>query len=661
LDQLLRDLVLVFVLAGTVLLLFHRLRLPSVVGLLLAGVLIGPHGLAVLDDSRQIDRLAELGVLLLMFSIGLDFTPDRLGELARALRLGAAQMLICIVVTALVAAPLVGWARAIFLGMLVAHTSSTLMLKVFLDRGESASMNVRLGLGISIIQDLSVVPMLLAIPVIAGAGATAGGFGLAIVKASAAVGLAVAVGRWVLPWILEYAVRSRDLLLVLVIVVCLGMAWTTTLVGLSAALGAFLAGIAIAASIYGHQTLAEVVPFRDVMVSLFFISIGMLVDMAGMAQHLGLAILVAACVITLKFMSGFVPVLASGYPVGTATAVGLGIAQIGEFAFVLGHAGREAQVLQTELFQPFVLVAILTMLVSPFLIALGPHLGRALERVSALRRLTGRALAHDPEESRENHVIIAGLGLNGRTLLRAMRSLAMPHVALDLDPTAVREAREAGESVVYGDCSRSEVLRRVAVETARVFVVAISDPRATRQAVRAARQANPAVHIIVRTKYAAEIEPLRNLGATEVISEEFETALEILARALHVYILPRSRIEETVDRFRGNAYQAFRGPSPIPAGDAILGALLPTLQLETFALPPGSPAAGVSLRDVDLRAKTGATVLAVRRQDRMHTVPPASFQLAAGDVVILAGTTRQIIAAARLLEPDTGGGSEGSS
>ena len=656
-EELLRDVVVVFLAAGAVLVLFHRLRLPSAVGLLVAGTLIGPHGIGILHDAAEIEKLAELGILLLMFSIGLDFTPDRLRELIRAGGMGVVQMLICIVVTAAIATFFVDrWMEAVFLGFLVSHTSSTLMLKIFIDRGEVSTPPLRLGLGISITQDLSSVPMLLAIPMMAGSGdASLANFGLSILKVAGVLGVALVLARWVIPFWLNYIIhtRSRELFLIFLVVVSLGTAWATLAVGLSVALGAFLAGMAIAASPYSHQTFAEVVPFRDLLIGVFFVSIGMLLDIRMMAEFAGPAAIIIVGVIVLKFFSGFLPVLGLGYPLRIATVVGVAMAQVGEFAFVLSHAGRAAGLLPERLFQLFILVAIVTMLVNPFLVAGGIPLWRFLARVPFLRRFDIRASEQEPGEApaRENHVVVAGYGLNGRTVVSAIQSLGVPYAALDLNPRSVQEAQSRDESVFFGDATRAEVLRTVHIDTARVCVVAISDPRATRQTVQVARHENPALHIIARTKYLTEIEVLRNLGADEVIAEEFETSLEILARVLHSFHVPRLRIEEIVQMFRGETYEAFRGPSAVPTNRELLAEILPALQIDTVEIDEASPAAGRHLAELDLRARTGATVLAIQREGKMETVPTPDFEIREKDVVVLAGSPSQILEAARLLEP----------
>jgi len=653
-EPLLRNLALVFLVAGSALYLFHRLRLPSIVGLVVAGVLIGPQGLGVLQDREQIEKLAEIGILLLMFSIGLDFTQERLQELLYAAGIGTAQMLICIVATALAAAAFVErWAEAVFLGFLVAHTSSTLMLKLFLDRGELTSPPVRLGLGISITQDLSVVVMLLAVPVMAGGRLVLADLGLMVLRVGAVLAVAFALSRWVIPIWMTHVVRSRsrELFLIFLLVVCLGTAWTTLAAGLSIGLGAFLAGLAIAESGYSHHTLSEVAPFRDLLISVFFIATGMLLDLGVLADNAGLALLLLLLVLLIKFVSGLGPVLLWGYPLRIAATVGAGIAQIGEFSFVLGHSGLQAGLIRADLYAVFLLVAVGSMVVSPFLVAASGRIAAQLAALPLLRRLEQRPLAREMHEQPplENHVIIAGYGLNGRNLATALQTLELPFAVLEMNPDTVQAARRRGEPVFFGDCARAEVLRKLHIATARGLILAISDPQATRQAVQIARHENARLHIIVRTRYLTEIDVLRALGATAIIAEEFETSLEVLALTLRLYDMPPTAIERLVADFRSDAYRAFRVDAPALERQRQFHALVPEFEFETYQIAAGAPAAGQTLRALDLRAKSGATLLAVHRAAALTALPAADFQLQPGDLLVLAGSGRQIMDAIRVI------------
>ena len=329
------------------------------------------------------------------------------------------------------------------------------------------------------------------------------------------------------------------------------------------------------------------------------------------------------------------------------------MAQIGEFSFVLVHAGREEGLISYDLFQFFVLVAIVTMLLNPFLVAAGPWVTRILSALRWLRRFEGPGGEGDAREApaRENHVVICGYGLNGQNMVRALKALNMPYAALEMNPDTVREAQKRGEAVYYGDATRIEILHSVHLESARVYVVAISDAAATRQTVQLARRENPGLHIIVRTRNVDEVGPLRERGADDVIAEEFETSLEILARTLHSYRIPRKNIEQTIQDIRGEAYRTFRGPAPLPTDQQMLAKLLPALEIETVSILDGSPAIGRTLAELDLRARTGTTILAVQREQQMTTVPPPDYRLRANDLLVLAGTPRQVLGAVHQLEP----------
>jgi CPA2 family monovalent cation:H+ antiporter-2 len=340
-----------------------------------------------------------------------------------------------------------------------------------------------------------------------------------------------------------------------------------------------------------------------------------------------------------------------GYPLGVATLVGTSIAQIGEFAFVLGQVGNQAGLLRDELYSVFLLVAVVSMIASPFLISAGPILSSQLGRVPGLGRLQARRLARESEERPPlpGHVIIAGYGLNGRNLASALHALNLPFVVLDMNPDTAQAARRRGEPVFFGDCSRVEGLRKLHVGTARGIILAISDPEATRQAVQIARHENPQLHIIVRTRYMTEIDVLRELGANDVIAEEFETSLEVLTLALRLFDISNASIDRIVDGFRSNAYRALRGDLPSSQRERLLNALAPQFDFETHQLADDAPAVGKTLRDLDLRAKTGATLLAVRRDAALTAVPAADFQLNAGDVLVLAGSGPQIADAVRMI------------
>jgi len=653
---LLRDLAIIFAGSLLVILAFHRLKLPALPGFIVAGVLLGPNALGLVSDVHQVESLAEVGVILLLFTIGIEFSLSRLREMGRQVVIGGgAQVLLTVGLSAAVAAGLgLAWPVAALAGFLVALSSTAIVLKGLADKGEIDAPHGRLATGVLIFQDLCVVPMMLVLPFLAGAaGGGAAGLAWALAKAGLVVAGVLVLARTVVPRVLSEIVktRSRELFLIAVILVGTLTALGTATAGASLALGAFLAGLVISESDYGHQAMAELLPFRDVFISLFFVTVGMLVQVGFLRDHPLLALGGVAAIMGGKSVLAALGPALLGYSGRVALLAGLAVAQIGEFSFVLARQGRGTGILAEGLYQTFLAVAVLTMLVTPFALQSGPALLDVLERWIPLDRLLPgfRPQALTPVgEPLTDHVIVAGYGLNGRNLTTALRSIRAPYLIVELNAQTVRQARARGEPAFYGDATREEILRGLGAERARMLVVAISDPAATRRMVRVGRALNPRIHIIARTRYVVEIAELTRLGADVVIPEEFETSIEIFARVLAHYGVPRGDIERLVREIRGSHYEMLRGDA---AGrlslDAVAG--VPQMAIERMRLAPQSALAGKRLAATGLRSQTGALVLSVVRGDKEIATPGPQFRLAAGDVLVVVGQPHQLQAAARLV------------
>lgn len=574
----LADLVIVFAVAAAVVFAFGLLRLPSVVGLLVAGVLVGPYGLSLVSDLHVVEVLAEIGVVVLLFTVGLEFSLSRLIIMLPTMaRVGLPQI---VGTTALVTVA-TWWylgtlPQAVFAGMLVAMSSTAIVLKLLADRGETAAPHGRVAVAVLLLQDLVVVAAMLAVPLLASAagvrspsqatapvGHAAGLFANPVASVAAglaAVAAVLAVGRLLVPRILHEVVRlrNRELFLMTIVLACLGTAAITAQVGLSLALGAFLAGLLLSESEYGHQAFTEVLPFRDTLASLFFVSVGMLLDVRFLAEHAALVAVTVLAIVLGKTAMTVIPALLAGYPPRTSLLAGAALAQVGEFSFVLGSRGAEAGLLDRDDYQTFLAAAVLTMAATPLLAAALPGW---LDRLSR-SRLCGWWLAdRTPPAGRQelsDHVIIAGFGLNGRNLAAALAEFGVPHVVLELNPETVRRERALGLDIHYGDCTRAAVLEHVGIARARAYVLAISDAASTRRSVQIARELAPGVRIIVRTEYVLEVEELRHLGANDVIPAEFETALALFDRVLSIYDVPEATIDDRADRMRLENYGFLR-------------------------------------------------------------------------------------------------------
>jgi CPA2 family monovalent cation:H+ antiporter-2 len=539
-QSVLGELLVIFALAVLVVLVLGRLRVPSIAGFIVAGMLLGPGALNLVPDPHQVESLAEVGVVLLLFGIGLELSFDRLKRLWRPVLIGGTlQMVGAIGATAALAVAFgMAWRPAVFLGFLVAVSSTAIVLRGLEERGELEAVHGRLVLGILVFQDLCVIPMMLAIPILAGQAGSPAEIASALGRAAAVLVGVVLVGRPLVKRVLALvaATRQRDLFVLTVCVVCLGIAWIGSLAGVSLALGAFLAGVVVADTEFRHQALAELIPFEEVLVSLFFISIGMLVDPRVLLAHPGPVLALLAVILAGKF----VVMLAVGawmrLPMRASVLAGAGLAQVGEFSFVMAHTAEGATLLPAPLAEWLSVAVTLSMLVTPLLLAAAPKLAAGLGRIPGLHRLlevrTAEDLAAHHAAELEHHVIVAGYGLTGRELARELLEHAVPHVVVDMNPENVRDAAARGHAACFGDVTSPEVLRALGAARARELVLCINDSRAVTYAVKSARKVAPDLRIIVRTPYIRDVPLLLDAGATEVVPAEVQVALEIAGQVL---------------------------------------------------------------------------------------------------------------------------------
>lgn len=640
-----------------------RLKLPVLVGFMLTGILIGPYGLGLIKQLEAIEILAEIGVMLLLFTIGLEFSLKRLGEMKRLVLVGGGlQVSLTIAATAAIA---VFFGRnlnqAIFFGFLVAMSSTAIVLTSFVERNEVDSPHGRVGIGILLFQDISIVGMMLFIPILGGEGT--GGFG-AIVKTLGgsllALILIVAAAGFLIPVLLKQIGRlhNQEVFLLTVVLLFLGTSFITSQVGLSLALGAFIAGVILSDSEFSHQVTAEFLPFRDIFNSIFFVSIGLLLSVGTMIENISTVMLWVLFLGAGKFLIVWTVVQLLGFPQRVSVIAALSLAQIGEFSFVLAKAGKGGGLLPDADYQNFLAASIISMIATPFMISAAPRLGYLTQSVfrdkseELISETGGDEIHLTSSGGLHHHVIIVGYGLNGRNLARVLRSVAIPYTILDLNAETVRRAKENGEKINFGDATRREVLHHARIEDANALVLAISDPGSARRCVRQARHLNPNLYIIVRTRYISEITELLELGANEVIPEEFETSIEIFARVLQRYGIDRSTIENQIGRIRRQGYEMLRSPSVSPVNLGNLNAALQSATTDTVKLEKGSPVIGKTLAELNLRGKTGVTLIAVLRGNETKINPGAKYKLCEDDVLILLGSSEKIENALKILQAE---------
>ena len=647
--HILQDLLLIFGLGVIVVVAFHRARLPPIVGFLVTGVLCGPFGFGLIDGVEHVEAMAEIGVILLLFTVGIEFSVEELSSVRTFLLTGGALQ-VSLTLGATTAAAVAFGLRlpvAVFLGMLVALSSTAIAIRMLADRSELDAPHGRAAIGILIFQDLVVVPMVLVTPFLGGVGGDVSNLLVVIGKAGVFIALAVVAARWVVPWLLHVVVatRKREVFLLTIVLICLGMAVASAKVGLSMALGAFIAGLILSESEYSHQALGEVLPLREVFNSLFFVSIGMLFNVRVVLEHPVLIVGALLGVVALKTLitSGIVMVL--GHPFRIALMTGVLTSQIGEFSFVLSKVGSHAGLLDVPLTQGFIAVAVGSMMLTPLLARLAPRVSARAERWLPGTYVRGRAVTvtvRGELPPLDDHVIIVGYGVNGRNLARVLGRIGIPFIVLEMNPDAVRAERKRGRPIMYGDATRPEILRLAGIDRARVLVLAISDAGATRSAVDLARRLNRQLHIVVRSRYVQEMGALLAVGTDEVVPEEFETSIEISSRVLRRYLVPRDVIERLIREVRSDSYEMLRTMSDTHSPASGLDRFLADLSLEVYRVERNGSIAGKALADCGLRDR-GVSVVAIQRRDgTMRSTPTGADMLEEGDAVLLLGPPERL-------------------
>lgn len=631
--------------------LFQRLRVSPIIGYLITGALVGPTGLSLIDSTSEVTALANIGLILLLFTVGLEMPTPKITNL-RAFSLGSGFLQITVTTAAAFGILLIlnfEPPQALLFGFIIALSSTAIIIKLLLDRAETDTIQGRLVLGILIFQDLAAILVLALLPFVSEAGrVSVAQVALSVLQMLAVILVFLAVGRYLIPRFLYTIVRTRskELFIIASLFLVFGTAWLASNLGLSLAIGAFIAGLVLSESEYSHQLMADILPFREVFMSLFFISVGMLISLQFFFQNLPLLIVLAIAVIFAKSILTTFVVIGARYPIRIALIVGLSIAQIGEFSFILLQESFRLNLVSLELHQGFLSMIALTMLTTPILTGVATPLA---ERTMRLLSLSGFEQLRREEEAEvdlqktRGHVIICGYGLNGRNLARILRLNSIPYIIVDVNGEVVREEQLVGEPIQYGDCSNPQVLMKAGVLRAQSIVFAISDPLAIRRAVKLARDLNPDLSIIVRTKYFAEIDDLFQLGATEVVTEEFEASIEIMSRLLRYFDVPHSQIRDQIRKIRQEKYGLFRALKipwePWQQWEELR--LRSGFEAENYRLTETSPAIGKTLVALELRARTGASIIAVVRDGETIVNPPADTVLEAGDEITLLGKAQE--------------------
>ncbi|MHB8137973.1 MAG: cation:proton antiporter domain-containing protein [Smithellaceae bacterium] len=630
---------------------FNKIKLPSIIGFLITGIIIGPFGLKLIDDIAGIQLMADIGVAFLLFTIGIEIRLSRfLQHLSEILLTGGLQILCTFIVGLSIGLAMqLSISQSVFIGFILTHSSSALILKILKDRNDEDSPQGRISIGVILFQDVMVVPMMLLIPFLAGSsGPDALIIIWKLVKSILIIIFILAAARYVVPLILERLVNMnmRDVLVIASVVITMGIAWITESLGLSLAIGAFLAGLALSDTDFTHQIISDINPFRDVFLSVFFVSFGMILNLDFLRANAGGILLTSLAIIMIKAAIVFGLVKLRHYPLRVALLSGVMLSQIGEFSFVLATQGYRNQIITDFIYQTFISASVLTFIVTPLLVSLVYYL---LTRKNSFDPT--REASPDSCVNLSNHVIICGMGLNGRNLVRVLKDTAINYVVIDLNFQKIKKAKNKGdENTIWGDGSSVEILRRANVEAARVMVIAISDRFLTKSCLSNAKAINPNLHVIVRTKYLADIEDLLALGADDVIPEEFETSIQIFSRVLKMFHIPNSIILAQGNIIRNKSYGVFREVRYTQEAFDQISQILAQGTIETYYVAAGNPIIGKNIRDVNLKAQSGALIINIIRNNQTITNPPSDFIFQTADQLVLFGSHSAIDLGLKILD-----------
>ncbi|MBP0029441.1 cation:proton antiporter [Roseofilum sp. Guam] len=635
-----------------------RLRQPVLLGYLVSGFVVGPFGLQLLAETEQIKPLAEIGVAFLLFALGVEFS---LAELKRVkeiaiqgslLQIGLTLSLVAIASTVL--GWVSGWTQGIFLGSILSLSSTAVVLKTLTERGEVNTLHGQVMLAILIAQDLALGLMLAILPALDSPEHVWPTLGAALLKVSIFLGLAIALGRWVVPPLIKSIARteSSELFLLTTIALCLSVALVTAHLGLSIEMGAFVAGLMMAEIDYADQALAKVLPLRDTFASLFFASIGMLIDPQILLDNFGIILGLVLMVMFGKALIIFPIVLKFGYSLKTAAIAALGLNQIGEFSFVLALEGFDLGLLTEEKYLLILGTTAITLILTPISIRFAPRLAQFMDKIPGLNQLLRQQeiKALSLPETITNHVVIAGYGRVGQALIRILHNQGHPLLVIDNSEAAIQRLRHQNIPYIFGDADSELVLGKAHLETAKALAITLPDPGTTRLLLKHALEFAPELDVVARSHNNSEIDVLTQLGAQEVVQPEFEAALEMGAHLLSTLGESQWAIQSVIQAIHRDHYRSVRPENLVGLQQKWLDDATESLHHEWVKLSETSSLDWMTLSETDIRHLTGVTVMAIQQGDDRVYYPKNKMTLRSGDQLLVVGKPEEILAFRDLVE-----------
>jgi CPA2 family monovalent cation:H+ antiporter-2 len=649
---LLQDLLIFMGFSAIVVYALQRIRLPSILGFLVTGILIGPHGLGLVSESEQIELISEIGVILLLFVIGMELSIKHLVSIKNTVFIGGSLQVGLTILVAGSGYYFLGnsWEESLFVGFLFSLSSTAIVLKVLQDRNEMSAPQGRNALAILIFQDIIVVPMMLFTPIIAGQGGdVTGSILMLLLKTAVVILITILSARYLVPRLMHGIAKtdSQELFLITTITICFAVAFLTAEAGLSLALGAFLAGLVISESEYSHQATSVILPFRELFTSFFFISVGMLLDLQFFWGNIGIVMLIVVAVFFIKSIIAALAIAVLKYPPRTFLLTGLALFQVGEFAFILSKVGIQYDLLAPETNQYFLAISIVSMLLTPFVIIFSERIAFGLMKFRPIEAWDRKMVASKERDHSvatdqlHNHLVIIGYGINGSNLARAAEFSDIPYVAVEMNAETVKAEQKKGVPILYGDARQDHIMEAVNIPKARVVVIAISDPEGTKVIVQNIRMVSQSVHLIVRTRFVREIPELIALGADDVIPEEFETSIEIFSRTLHYFLIPEDDIGHFAEITRSNNYGLFQNKNSIPR--TFRPGKYPEFDITCLKVRTDNRRiVGKTLSELDVRNQYGINILGLSRKDKLITNSGPDEILLQRDILYVTGKQESI-------------------
>lgn len=643
---LLQDILILLVFSVIIVFALQKLKLPSIIGFLLTGLVIGPYGFSLITALDQVEILSEIGVILLLFVIGMELSIKQLISIKRTVFLGGSLQ---VGITVLVAGLVYyffgnSWPESVFVGFLFSLSSTAIVLKTLQDREQMGTAHARNALAILIFQDIIVVPMMLVAPMLAGESTNLGlSVLLLVLKTVIVLVIAFVSARYIVPPLMHAVAKtnSKELFLLVTITLCFVVAFLTSEAGLSLALGSFMAGLIVSESEYSHQATSIILPFRELFTSFFFVSVGMLLDLDFFVNHILFILLLVVVVFLVKATIAALAVAILKYPLKTVLLTGLSLFQVGEFAFILSKVGITYNLVTPETNQYFLSVSIVSMILTPLVIVFSEPIADRLIRISKKLGF-GSTVMTTPEKAEvlddglDNHLVIIGYGINGSNLAKAAAASKIPYVVIEMNAETVKSEKAKGVPIIFGDASQDHILEAVHIAKARAAVIAISDHLATGSIIKNIRSHSDSLYLVVRTRYIKETSELIALGADEVIPEEFETSVQIFVHVLHNFLVPENDIDQLVEKIRADNYQLFKGDLKIPK--TTRPAVLADFNITCVRMNTDSGRfLGRPLNEMNLRAEYGINILGIKRKSEMMQNIRPEDKLKQGDILYIQG------------------------